>query len=124
MTDPGYLERLVEAFTELLRRERRTDLDFAEITRRIRVVLGREVPSQTVGRWMKGRVQPRESAERKAFAEVLGVSVGWLFYNEGGAQQVFVPPPNLTQHRELPNPDATPDGAEDRPRRGRAGGER
>jgi hypothetical protein len=80
--DAGYLDRLVEAFTELLRRERRTDLDFAEITRRIRTRLGREVPSQTVGRWMKGKVQPRDPAERKAFAEVLGASVGWLFYNE------------------------------------------
>lgn len=78
--DPAYLDRLVEAYTALQKRERRTDIDFAEITRRVTASLGKPMLSQTVGRWMKGKVQPREPSERKAFAEALGVSFHWLFY--------------------------------------------
>lgn len=81
--DAAYLERLVDAYTDLQRRERRTDLDFAEIARRASTILGRTLPQQTVGRWMRGKVQPRDPQERKAFAEALGTTVGSLFYAEG-----------------------------------------
>lgn len=73
----------------------------------------------TVSRWEADQAIPREEALVR-LATYLGVTPSFLRYGD----QVFVPPPNLTQRREVPNPDATPDGVEHRPRRGKAGGER
>jgi hypothetical protein len=80
--DEGYRSRLVEAFADLLVREGRTDIDYTEITRRMEATLMRAMRSQTVGRWLREFVQPRDPAERKAFARALGVTTDWLFYGE------------------------------------------
>lgn len=81
--DPHYMDRLVEAFTDLLRREKRTSLTDGEVAQRIGRRVGRAITSQVAGRWVAGKVKPRSDLERKAFAEVLGVPAGWLYWNEG-----------------------------------------
>jgi hypothetical protein len=80
--DAAYRDRIIEAFTDLMRHERAPDLDFSEIARRVSVELGKSVPSQTVGKWLREGRMPREADVRVALASTLGVSVGWLFYGE------------------------------------------
>lgn len=81
---PGdYMARLVEAWTDLLRREGRTSLTADEIAQRVGRRVGRVIASQVAGRWVAGKVKPRSDAEKKAFAEVLGVPAGWLYWDEG-----------------------------------------
>lgn len=78
-----YMVRLVEAFTDLLRREGRTSLTDGEMAHRIGLRVGRVVTSQVAGRWVAGKVKPGDDAAKKAFADVLGVQASWLYWNEG-----------------------------------------
>lgn len=136
---PGdYMERLVEAFTDLLRREGRTSLTDGEMALRIGRRVGRVITSQVAGRWVAGKVRPRSDAEKKAFAEVLGVQAGWLFWNEGakhGAEESIYLGPVPHDEAEAASREraaklaaqregATPAEAPDPPARNVAGGRR
>jgi transcriptional regulator with XRE-family HTH domain len=73
----------------------------------------------SVSEWEADKKVPREETLAR-IATYLGVTPAYLRYGS----EVFVPPANLTGRREVPNPDATPNGEERHPRRGKAGGER
>jgi hypothetical protein len=69
-----------------------------------------------------------EDAEVLAAVDPLKRGAAWVaFGNAGDHSAVFVPPPELTEHRMLPDPDApgaTETAPDAGPRRGKAGGDR
>lgn len=109
--DAEYVARIVDAFTDLMRREQRVDLGFSEVARRFQAAGGGRVTPQVMGRWLKGHEQPRDAKRRMAFARVLGVSTGWLFYKEGAKVAVIDPviPPldKLVPHADPAVADAS-----------------
>lgn len=75
-----------------------------------------------------------EDAEVLATVDPLKRGAAWVAFGEAGGQAgdqspIFVPPPELTGHRVLPDPDAprateTETAPDAGPRRGKAGGDR
>jgi hypothetical protein len=80
---PTYMERLVEAYSDLLRRETRTRLTDVDLAGRVGALLGRDVASQVAGRWLAGKHRPGGDDEKMVFAAVLGVEPEWLYWNKG-----------------------------------------
>jgi hypothetical protein len=86
-----YRERLVEAFTDLMREQRKTDLSYTLIFKRIKELSDSPPSFPSVRRWLKEFVKPDDDERRALFAEALGVERDWLFRGVGPKKLVQLP---------------------------------